>query len=173
MSTKYVEALEVNAKLPTTVSNPLSVAGQVRMRLPDIEAALALGFTHRQILEQLNRDGIDITTAYYHRLIPKLRRETNAAEIDSKAQPATLKIAREESEQTHGPVAQQRTHDRATTAAQANTKSDDLSITIAAPTVVKPVLFRVENLTGLSSHGTRKVQRSLTLINCKDKDEAK
>jgi hypothetical protein len=138
MSTNFLEALEANAKLPATVSNPLSAAGQVRMRLPEIEAALALGFTHRQIQEQLNRDGIDITTAYYHRLIPKLRSETSAAEIDSKPQPASVQLAREGSEKTDRPVAQQRIHDRVTTAAQANTKSDDLLTTIAAPPVVKP-----------------------------------
>jgi len=137
MSTHFLEALEASAKLPAIVS-PLSVAGQLRLRLPDVEAALALGFTHRQIQEQLNRDGINITTAYYHRLIPKLRSEARAGEVDSKDQAPAVQLAQEGFGKTHGSLAQQAIHDRTATAAQANTKNDDLSITIAAPAVVKP-----------------------------------
>jgi hypothetical protein len=137
MNTHFLEALEANTKLPA-IASPLSVAAQLRLRLPDIEVALALGFTHRQILEQLNRDGINITTAYYHRLIPKLRSEIRAGEVDSKDQAPAAQLAQKGFETTHGPLAQQAIHDQTTTAAQANTKSDDFSITIAAPAVVKP-----------------------------------
>jgi hypothetical protein len=51
----------------------------VEQRLADIELALERGYTHRQILEQLHREGIDITPTYYHRLIPRLRARAKVA----------------------------------------------------------------------------------------------
>ena len=138
MSTKFLEALEANAKQQARASSPLSVAGQLRLRLPDIESALASGFTHRQILQQLNRDGIDLTAAYYHRLIPRLRSAARAGGTDSKDQTSAVQLAPEGIEQTRRPLAPPPIHDRTTAAAQSDAKSDNLSITIAAPTNVKP-----------------------------------
>lgn len=53
----------------------------VEQRLADIELALERGYTHRQILEQLHREGIAITPAYYHRLIPRLRARAKVAAL--------------------------------------------------------------------------------------------
>ena len=138
MIPNFLEALEANAKLPIIASKPLSAASQVRLRLPNIEAALSLGYTHRQILDQLNRDGIDITAAYYHRLIPKLRSETRAGEEGSEGQAPAVEINREGIANSHRPLAQPPIRDRMPVAAQSATNSDDFSVTIAAPTTVKP-----------------------------------
>jgi hypothetical protein len=51
----------------------------VEQRLAEIELALERGYTHRQILEQLHREGIAITPAYYHRLITRLRARAKVA----------------------------------------------------------------------------------------------
>lgn len=71
MSTDFLASLEAHSQPP--------VAARIRQRLKDIEVALARGFTHRQIREQLNREGIVLTAAYYNRLIPRLRREARSA----------------------------------------------------------------------------------------------
>lgn len=70
MSTTFLESLESHSQK--------RVAARIRQRLPDIETALALGFTHREIRAQLNREGIVVTEAYYHRLIPRLRQEVRS-----------------------------------------------------------------------------------------------
>lgn len=71
MSNTFLQSLAANSKW--------SIAQRVKRRLPDIEAALAAGYTHRQVLDQLEREGIAITAAYYHRLITRLRAEVRAA----------------------------------------------------------------------------------------------
>jgi len=71
MSNTFLQSLAANSKW--------SIAQRVKRRLPDIEAALAGGYTHRQVLDQLEREGIAITAAYYHRLITRLRAEVRAA----------------------------------------------------------------------------------------------
>lgn len=70
MSTSFLESLSANTDV--------SVARRVKRRLPDIEAALAAGYTHREILAQLNREGIELTEKYYRRLIPRLRNQVKA-----------------------------------------------------------------------------------------------
>ncbi len=70
MSTTFLESIESHSQK--------RVAARIRQRLPDIETALALGFTHREIRDQLNREGIVVTEAYYHRLIPRLRQEVRS-----------------------------------------------------------------------------------------------
>ena len=75
--------------------SPRRVAACIRQRLQDIETALARGFTHRQIREQLNREGIVLTEAYYNRLIPRLRREAR-----SRLGPAAAPTARDGSSRT-------------------------------------------------------------------------
>lgn len=70
MSNSFLESLEANTDV--------SIARRVKRRLPDIEAALVHGYTHREILAQLNRDGIKITDKYYQRLIPRLRNQVKA-----------------------------------------------------------------------------------------------
>jgi len=57
---------------------PERVAACIRQRLPEIETALARGFTHRQILQQLHLEGIVLTEAYYRRLITRLRQEVRS-----------------------------------------------------------------------------------------------
>ena len=71
MRNKFFDALEEHSGR--------RVSKIVEQRLADIELALERGYTHRQILEQLHREGIAITPAYYHRLIPRLRARAKVA----------------------------------------------------------------------------------------------
>lgn len=52
-----------------------SLARRLARRLPEIEEALSKGFRHKQIHEQLVRDGLALSLEYYLRLITRLRRE--------------------------------------------------------------------------------------------------
>lgn len=70
MNTSFLTSLEARP--------PERVAASIRQRLPEIETALARGFTHRQILQQLSKDGIVLTEAYYRRLITRLRQEVRS-----------------------------------------------------------------------------------------------
>lgn len=67
MNNEFLAALDANTSQ--------SIARRVKRRLPDIEAALARGFTHREIRAQLEREGIVLTESYYARLIPRLRNQ--------------------------------------------------------------------------------------------------
>ena len=73
MRNKFFDALEEHSGR--------RVSKIVEQRLADIELALERGYTHRQILEQLHREGIAITPAYYHRLIPRLRARAKVAAL--------------------------------------------------------------------------------------------
>jgi hypothetical protein len=81
MNNEFLKALEANTSQ--------SAARRVKRRLPDIEAALAQGFTHREIRAQLEREGIVLTEAYYARLIPRLRSQVRRlAAMPALAHPA-------------------------------------------------------------------------------------
>lgn len=140
MSTDFLKTLEANTKQLAKPESSLSAAGRVRLRLPDIEMALASGFTHRQILQQLNREGIELTHAYYHRLIPKLRGEAKAARTTLTASGATglVHSAGAGPEPGLGRPAAPPLQERATTIGQTHTNSDNLSSAIAGPAVVPP-----------------------------------
>lgn len=77
MSNEFLAALKENAVQP--------LARRVEQRLADIELALKHGYTHRQILDQLHREGITLTADYYHRLITRLRTRAKAAKAKSHA----------------------------------------------------------------------------------------
>jgi hypothetical protein len=78
MSHSFLESMAANTAV--------SIARRVKRRLPDIEAALADGYTHREILAQLNREGIELTEKYYRRLIPRLRNQVKAHHADAAPQ---------------------------------------------------------------------------------------
>jgi hypothetical protein len=78
MSNSFLELLAANTDV--------SIARRVKRRLPEIEAALAGGYTHREILAQLNRDGIKLTEKYYRRLIPRLRSQLKAQLVQAAPQ---------------------------------------------------------------------------------------
>ena len=69
-----------------------SIARRVRCRLPEIEEALRGGFRHRKIHEQLVLEGIEMTFEYYLRLIPRLRREVEAANKAKRTTAATRTV---------------------------------------------------------------------------------
>jgi hypothetical protein len=77
-----------------TANTDASIARLVKRRLPDIEAALAAGFTHREILAQLNRDGIKLTEKYYRRLIPRLRNQVAIETTTTRPLQSPAKAAR-------------------------------------------------------------------------------
>jgi hypothetical protein len=141
MSQNFLEALEANAQLAAKPRNLASLAGQVRLRLPDIEIALARGFTHRQILQQLNQDGLDLTAAYYHRLIPKLRSEARAAgemPLDRRVQGLIVPSARNTTAIALVPPADPLRADQAPAEVVSDTNNDNLSSAFAAHSVMKP-----------------------------------
>ena len=53
-------------------------AAKVRALLPRIEKALAEGVSHADIHSQLNNAGFDITLAYYHLILKRLRKEAKS-----------------------------------------------------------------------------------------------
>ena len=129
MINNFLESLKANAER--------SVADNVRRRLGDIETALAQGFTHRQILAQLHRDGITLTPAYYGRLITRLRAEAKAlkgAVNDTVVQRGL--ILRGETEA--GLDAGTASADGGRPSIPAEVKRDDLSAAIAGPAVTRP-----------------------------------
>lgn len=146
MTNKFLESLEANTQG--------SLARRVRRRLPDIETALAAGFTHRQILEQLNRDGIALTLAYYHRLVTRLRSEARASQGTLEGAPARATVPQAEQgigEVAPGPAApaEAQTSPRTSaTSPRAAEKSADLSVAIAAPTVARPRTISVGKPSG-------------------------
>lgn len=140
MSTDFLKTLEANTKQPAKPESSLSAAGRVRLRLPDIEMALANGFTHRQILQQLNREGIELSYAYYHRLIPKLRGEAKATRTTLTASGVAGLVHSAGDGPEPGldrPVAQP-LQERATEISEPDTNNDNLTSAFAKPAVVPP-----------------------------------
>jgi len=140
MSTDFLKTLEANTKQPAKPESSLSAASRLRLRLPDIELALSSGFTHRQILQQLNREGIELTPAYYHRLIPKLRSEAKAARTTLIASGAKglVHSAGVGAEPGLGQPAAPPLQEQASTTGQTYSNNANLSSVINRPAVVPP-----------------------------------
>lgn len=67
-------------------------AVRLRAILPEVEAALAAGSTHAQVLEKLNAHGLDMNLAVFNKTLSRLRAaKGNAGQAEAPATQATPK----------------------------------------------------------------------------------
>jgi hypothetical protein len=65
---------ELRALAETKAKDPPTKTGRLRALLPEVEAALAAGATHAEVVEKLRAFGLDMTVAVFGKTLERLRR---------------------------------------------------------------------------------------------------